>query len=257
MISNDDLTINHDGQTYRIALRRNARATRFTLRIKAASLEVVLTAPPRSRLSDVRKFAAEHAEWIHAKLKQIPESIPFQHGSVIPVRGVDHQIVHLRTERGLVSLERPSVESAPLRPFFLYVSGYEEHVERRTSDFLKTLAEGDIRSAVRKHCNTLNIPPPRAAIRDTVSRWGSCSSSGALNFSWRLIFAPPFILDYLAAHEVAHLREMNHSKRFWDIVENLCPETRSAEEWLDEHGASLHRYGTRRKKSGVLNAAKR
>lgn len=247
MSDHDNLTISHDGETYLVALRRNPRATRFTLRIRAASREAVLTAPTRSRLSDVRKFAAEHAEWIHSKLTLVPESIPFQHGSVIPVRGIEYQIFHLRTARGLVSLERPDVEPARQRPLFLYVSGHEEHVERRTSDFLKTLAMGDIRSAVKKHCDKLSISPPSATIRDTVSRWGSCSSSGALSFSWRLILAPAFILDYLAAHEVAHIREMNHSRRFWDIVENLCPETRSAEKWLDEYGASLHRYGARRK----------
>lgn len=247
MIDHDDLAINHCGKTYKIALRRNPRATRFTLRIRAATQEVVLTAPTRSRLADVRKFASEHAEWIHSKLTLVPKTVPFQHGSIVPVRGIDHQIVHLRTEHGLVSLERPKADSLPQRPFFLYVFGHEEHVERRTSDFLKTLAKADIRLAVKKHCSMLNIQPPPVTIRDTVSRWGSCSSTGGLNFSWRLIFAPAFILDYLAAHEVAHIREMNHSKRFWGIVEALCPETHSAEKWLDEHGASLHRYGARRK----------
>lgn len=247
MVDSNDLTIDHDGEIYRIALRRNPRATRLTLRIRAACGEIILTAPARSRLSDVKKFALEHAGWIHSKLTQIPQSVPFQDGSVIPVRGVEHQIVHLRTPRGLISLEKTDSEFLRQRPLFLYVSGHEEFVERRTSDFLKTLAAGDIRSAVKKHCDNLNIPYPSTTIRDTVSRWGSCSSSGALNFSWRLIFAPSFILNYLAAHEVAHIREMNHSKRFWDIVENLCPDTRAAEKWLDEHGASLHRYGARRK----------
>ena len=247
MIDHGDLTINHGGKTYRIALRRNPRATRFTLRIRAATREAVLTAPAKSPLADVRKFASEHAEWIHSKLTLVPEAVPFQHGSIVPVRGIDHQIVHLRTERGLVSLERPNAESSPQRPLFLYVFGREEHVERRTSDFLKTLAKADIRLAVKKYCDMMKIQPPPVTVRDTVSRWGSCSSTGSLNFSWRLIFAPAFILDYLAAHEVAHIREMNHSKRFWGIVEMLCPETRSAEKWLDEHGTDLHRYGTRRK----------
>lgn len=252
MAASNDLTILHDGQTYKIALRRNPRATRFTLRVRAASGEVVLTAPTRSRLSEACRFAAEHAEWIHAKLIQIPESIPFQHGSVIPIRGIDHEIIHLRNQRGLVTIEHADDTSALGR---LFVSGHQEHLERRTCDFLKGLAKNDIEAAVRKHCETLNVKQPSATIRDTVSRWGSCSSTGALNFSWRLIFAPAFILDYLAAHEVAHLREMNHSIRFWTIVESLCPETRSAEKWLDEHGSSLHRYGSSRRKSvRILNA---
>jgi predicted metal-dependent hydrolase len=80
-------------------------------------------------------------------------------------------------------------------------------------------------------------------VRDTKSRWGSCSASGCLNFSWRLILAPPFVLDYLAAHEVAHLKEMNHSQRFWRTVHKLCPRTEDAERWLKRHGTELHKYG--------------
>ena len=243
----DDLTVVHNGHTYRIAFRRHAKATRFTLRIRAAMRDAVLTAPMRSRLSEACKFASEHAEWIHSKLLKVPDTIPFKHGSVIPIRGIEHQIVHVATERGLVSLGQAARDGANVnQPLFLYVSGHEEHVERRTRDFLRDLATGDIRSAVRKHSDKLNIKPPQTTIRDTVSRWGSCSSSGALNFSWRLIFAPAFVLDYLAAHEVSHILEMNHSKRFWAIVENLCPETAMAEKWLDIHGASLHRYGAKR-----------
>ena len=81
------------------------------------------------------------------------------------------------------------------------------------------------------------------AIRDTKSRWGSCSSTGTLSFSWRLIMAPPLVLDYLAAHEVAHLKELNHSNRFWTLLHELCPATDEAERWLKRHGAELHRYG--------------
>ena len=80
-------------------------------------------------------------------------------------------------------------------------------------------------------------------MRDTKSRWGSCSASGCLNFSWRLILAPPFVLDYLAAHEVAHLKEMNHSRRYWATLRKLCPHTDEAERWLKRHGTELHKYG--------------
>jgi predicted metal-dependent hydrolase len=253
----DDLTVVQHGQTYRVAVRRHAKATRFTLRIRAATRDVVLTAPMKSSMSEACKFASEHAEWIHSKLLKVPDAIPFQHGSVIPIRGVEHQIVHVATERGLVSLGQTARNDANInQPLFLYVSGHEEHVERRTRDFLRDLAKGDIRAAVKKHSDKLNIKPPQTTIRDTVSRWGSCSSSGALNFSWRLIFAPAFVLDYLAAHEVSHILEMNHSKRFWIIVKNLCPETAMAEKWLDVHGPSLHRFGAKRTGVRALKPAK-
>ena len=80
-------------------------------------------------------------------------------------------------------------------------------------------------------------------MRDQSSRWGSCNSDGVLSFSWRLILAPPFVLDYLAAHEVAHLVEMNHSVRFWRVVARICPEMDRAKAWITAHGNDLHRYG--------------
>ena len=90
---------------------------------------------------------------------------------------------------------------------------------------------------------TLGVKVKRISIRDQSSRWGSCTSAGSLSFSWRLILAPPYVLDYLAAHEVAHLVEMNHSARFWRVVGKVCPHTERAKTWLDTHGNDLHRYG--------------
>ena len=123
------------------------------------------------------------------------------------------------------------------------VAGDAAHVSRRVKDFLRKLALEDIEKAVRRHTATLGISARKITIRDTTSRWGSCSSQRDLSFSWRLILAPSPVLDYLAAHEVAHLREMNHSHRFWALTHKLCPHTEEAEGWLKRHGASLHGYG--------------
>jgi predicted metal-dependent hydrolase len=98
-------------------------------------------------------------------------------------------------------------------------------------------------AAAHRYAAVLGVSIKRIAIRDQASRWGSCSSTGALSFSWRLILAPPFVLDYLAAHEVAHLVEMNHSRRFWRLVLQICPDAHRAKTWLDAHGADLHRHG--------------
>ena len=89
----------------------------------------------------------------------------------------------------------------------------------------------------------LGVKVKRLSIRDQSSRWGSCTSAGSLSFSWRLILAPPYVLDYLAAHEVAHLVEMNHSARFWRVVGRVCGHVERAKTWLDTHGNDLHRYG--------------
>jgi predicted metal-dependent hydrolase len=123
------------------------------------------------------------------------------------------------------------------------VSGQEEAVPGRVRRYLTGEAGRDLRAAVAKHTAALGVPARRIAIRDTKSRWGSCSSTGTLSFSWRLIMAPPLVLDYLAAHEVAHLKELNHSNRFWTLLGELCPATEEAERWLKRHGAELHRYG--------------
>jgi len=108
---------------------------------------------------------------------------------------------------------------------------------------LKRQAHQDLRARVTVHAGRLDLTPARIFVRDQTTRWGSCSTTGALSFSWRLVLAPPFVLDYLAAHEVAHLAHMNHGPRFWAVVERIMPRHEEARAWLRKHGASLHRYG--------------
>jgi predicted metal-dependent hydrolase len=125
----------------------------------------------------------------------------------------------------------------------LYVAGEEEYAPRRLLDWLKRQAHLDLKAHVALHAKRLDLTPKRLFVRDQTTRWGSCSTSGALSFSWRLVLAPPFVLDYLAAHEVAHLGHMNHGPRFWGLVERTMPSHEDARSWLRKHGASLHRYG--------------
>jgi hypothetical protein len=117
------------------------------------------------------------------------------------------------------------------------------HVARRIRDFLVREARRDLAAAIDGYAPRLGQRPVRMTLRDTRSRWGSCTARGELNFSWRLILAPPMVLDYLVAHEMAHLREMNHSPRFWALLGDLCPNVEAAEAWLKRNGSSLHRYG--------------
>ncbi len=125
----------------------------------------------------------------------------------------------------------------------LCVAGDSEFIDRRVHDFLKREARRALTDASHRYADVLGVKVKRITIRDQSSRWGSCTSAGALSFSWRLILAPPYVLDYLAAHEVAHLVEMNHSARFWKVVAKICPATERAKRWLDTHGNDLHRYG--------------
>jgi predicted metal-dependent hydrolase len=235
----DHLEVAHSGATYRVALKRLSSARRFTLRVRGATRDVVLTMPARSSLKSAREFAERHAAWIGARLARLPRPISFEPLSAAPLRGVDHTIVHRPGARGVVWIEHG--ESGPI----ICAAGDLAHVPRRVADFLKREARRDLEAAVARHSRTLGMEPRRITLRDTTSRWGSCSSTGALNFSWRLILAPSFVLDYLAAHEVAHFVHMNHSAAFWRVTHRLFPETSRAEHWLKTHGASLHRFGAK------------
>jgi predicted metal-dependent hydrolase len=227
-----------DRSIYLVRLRRHRQARRYTLRIQSATREVVLTVPLRGTLKEARDFAQKHGAWIAARLDRLPRAAPFADGTVVPLRGVPHRIVHRRGLRGTVWSETDAA-GEPL----LCVAGDAPHIDRRVADFLRREAKRDVEAASRRFATDLGVEIKRVAVRDQASRWGSCSTTGVLSFSWRLILAPDFVLGYLAAHEVAHLVEMNHSARFWRVVQRLCPDHERAKVWLDVHGADLHRYG--------------
>ena len=237
------IDVEHAGSVYRVQLRSAQSARRLTLRVSHASGNVVLTMPARVAFGDAKAFAERHAAWIGARLKRLPDPVPFEPGALVPLRGTDHRIVHLPERRGTVWTEIHALAAADDCAFALCVAGERAHLPRRISDYLKRLAKEDLEAAVRHHCQSLHIPPRSVTVRDTTSRWGSCSASGSLNFSWRLILAPSFVLDYLAAHEVAHLVHMNHSAKFWAITQKLCADTDRAEAWLNANGSKLYRYG--------------
>jgi predicted metal-dependent hydrolase len=232
-----EIEISHDGGVYRVALKRVATSRRYTLRVRAASRDVLLTMPARGTLKAAREFAERYAAWIAVRLARLPKPVSFAAGATLPLRGLDHLIVHRPDSRGVVWVEAGA--EGPL----ICVAGDGLHVPRRVGDFFKREARRDLEAAVARHAAKLNVKPRRIALRDTSSRWGSCSTTGALNFSWRLIFAPPYVLDYLAAHEVSHIVHMNHSPMFWKLTQRLFPETERAEAWLRAHGAALHRFG--------------
>ncbi len=228
--------VSHDGATHRVRIKRVAAARRFTLRVRAASRDAVLTMPVRGSLVRAKVFVDRHAGWIGVRLARLPAGTPFGPGASVPVRGVPHEIEHRPGARGTVWVEPGEVPK-------LCVSGEAPFVARRVQDWLVRQARADLTEAVARHAAALGTAPKRLTLRDTTSRWGSCSSAGALNFSWRLVMAPPHVLDYLAAHEVAHLRHMNHSAAFWVVVERLYPDVAGAEAWLKRHGTGLMHYG--------------
>jgi len=232
------LLVKHGSQIYSIRLRRHRRARRYTLRIHPSDREAILTMPPRGTIVEAKDFAQRHGAWIAARLGRLPKAAPFLPGTVVPLRGIPHRIVHRAGVRGTVWTEtRDSGEK------IMCVAGDAAHIERRVLDFLKREARRDLQRAAEAYAGELGVKVKRLSIRDQSSRWGSCTSAGSLSFSWRLILAPPFVLDYLAAHEVAHLVEMNHSAKFWRVCGKICPSMERAKKWLDTCGNDLHRYG--------------
>jgi predicted metal-dependent hydrolase len=227
-----------DRSVYLVRLRRHRQARRYTLRIQSATREVVLTIPPRGTVKEARDFAQKHGAWIAARLDRLPQAAPFAHDVVVPLRGVPHRIAHRRGVRGTAWTEQGENGER-----LLCVAGQMPHVDRRIGDFLRREARRDLEAASLRFAAELGVAIKRVSVRDQSSRWGSCSTTGVLSFSWRLILAPSPVLDYLAAHEVAHLVEMNHSPRFWRLVQKLCPDHSRAKTWLDVHGTDLHRYG--------------
>ena len=227
-----------DRSIYLVRVRRHRQARRYTLRIQAATREVILTIPPRGTLKEARDFAQKHGGWIAARLGRLPEAAPFAHGITVPLRGVPHRIAHRRAVRGTVWTENGADGEA-----VLCVAGDAPHIDRRIGDFLRREARRELEALSTRFAAELGVRVRRVVVRDQSSRWGSCSTTGVLSYSWRLILAPGYVLEYLAAHEVAHLVEMNHSARFWRLVQRLCPTNERAKAWLDVHGTDLHRYG--------------
>ena len=230
--------VEFDRAIFPVRVRRHRQARRYTLRIQAATREVILTMPPRGSLREAKEFAQKHGGWIAARMHRLPQAVPFADGTTLPLRGVEHRIVHRPGVRGSVWTETAD-DGAGL----LCVAGDAPHVGRRVGDFLRREAARDLEAASRRAAEALGVPVKRISVRDQSSRWGSCSTTGVLSYSWRLILAPPFVLNYLAVHEVAHLIEMNHSPRFWRLVKRVCADAERAKAWLDVHGGDLHRYG--------------
>jgi predicted metal-dependent hydrolase len=241
-----------DGAVHLVRLRRHRHARRYTLRVVAVTREAVLTMPPRGSFREAREFAEKHGAWIAARLGRLPKAAPFEHGAELPLRGVVHTIMHRRGMRGTAWTETGRDGER-----LLCVAGRSEHVARRITDYLKREAKRDLEKAVERYSERFGVTVRRISIRDQASRWGSCSTTGALSFSWRLVLAPRHVLEYLAAHEVAHLLEMNHSPRFWRLLGRICPDMDRAKAWLDVHGVDLHRYGVAHDGLGMMKPHRR
>jgi predicted metal-dependent hydrolase len=232
----DSLNVIAEGKTISISLRVMPNAKRMILKVKASNGQAVLSVPQRVPLKRVQSFADSHAVWLSQKIRELPTSTFIAHGVTLPIAGEPHVIRSLAQPRGLV---RTRTEEGT---HYLDVPGDPAYLPRKVKDYLKKQARLHIDASVARYTSVLGVTVGRIGIKDTTSRWGSCSARGDLSFSFRLVLAPPFVLDYVVAHELAHRREMNHSPRFWALLEQIAPHTGDAEQWLKTRGRTLHRF---------------
>lgn len=210
-----------------VNLRRSAKARRLSLRVSRLDGRVTLSMPLALRLETAQKFLAEKADWVRGHLSERPADRPLQVGQTVPVEGQERLICTAAGRR--TRLTNKAVDVVEGRPIGPQIAG-----------LLKTLARDRLAVACDRFSAELGLPYSRLSLRDTRSRWGSCTSAGNLMFSWRLAMAPSEVLDYVAAHEVAHLAEMNHSAAFWNVVDRLCPDYAGHRRWLHTCGTELH-----------------
>ncbi len=222
-----------DGDVAPVTIRVDGRARRITLKVDRVGGRVTLTAPSEAALPDARRFMQKRAGWIAARRAAAHTIVPFAPGTAIPIFGVERVIQHAPK----------AVDPMRLTADAAIVGGAESAIARTLTAFLKAEALKRLKAATDRHAAAVGKPVARITVRDARTRWGSCASGGRLSFSWRLAMAPPHVLDYLSAHECAHLRHMNHGPDFWALVAELDPAWRAAEAWLNRHGPSLRRYG--------------
>lgn len=222
-----------EGTDRPLVVRRDRRARRVVLRVDPRERAAILVVPPRVSLDYALRFADRQAGWVERRLNSLPEPVPFADGAVIPLGGEPHVIRHRPGRGAVVCVEAGEIQ----------ITGAAEHLGRRLRDWFKTTARQRFGEQAIALAERIDCRISRIAVRDMNSRWGSCGANGRLTFSWRLLFAPAFVADYLVAHEVAHLRHMNHGPAFWRLVEELSPGAAGARAWLRRNGPGLHRYG--------------
>jgi predicted metal-dependent hydrolase len=217
-----------------VAIRVSSRARRLLLRMDTATRRFELVVPQGLPPATALHFLEAQRGWIAARLDSLPVRVPFAEGAIVPVFGRPHRI---RRESD------PTAPPVAIIDGEIRVRGGPEPIARRVRDHLARLAAQQLTERARVCAAGIGKKVARVTVRDTKSRWGSCSAAGSLSFSWRLIMAPEPVLDYVVAHEVAHLVEMNHSARFWKLVRTMVADPASQRAWLKRHRAELLSYG--------------
>ncbi|QNT77691.1 M48 family metallopeptidase [Entomobacter blattae] len=224
-----------EGNLYPLQWKIIKRARRISLHIHPIFNTIIVVVPAPSFQDKGRAFVRQNQAWLlnQLHLAKASPAISFQNGEVVSIVGHRYTICHSPTARRGVWIENHKI----------YVSGETSFLSRRVYDFLKTHAYTIIYPRLRTLSEEHGLPFKKLSITETVSRWGSCSSTGAIRLSWRLILAPELILHYVMSHELAHTQHLNHGPLFWQLVDKLAPNRKEAELWLKKHGLALLKAG--------------
>jgi len=227
-----------NGTLVPVVIRHNYRARNLIMRVESGRVagdpdKVAVTLPRQTSVEQALRFVVSRADWVVASLARIPQRITICDGARIPYLGHEMPIRHDPQARRGVWCDDDGI----------HVSGQPEFLARRVTDWLKREARREITTRVADKAEMIGRPAGQISIRDTRSRWGSCAANGNLSFSWRLVLAPEFVLDYVITHEVCHIVEHNHGENFWRLVSQISPDLKQAKKWLQQNGERLHRYG--------------
>ena len=229
----DSRMIELGGREVALVVRRSARARRLAVRIPGHDDSVELVLPPRAAESDGLAFLQSRAGWVLERLARMPSRVPFADWAMLPLGGEPHPLRHIGGRGTPVRIEGGEI----------LVTGQPEHMARRLGNWLRGEARRRIEPPAHRMAAQIGRKVSHITIRDQKSRWGSCAPGGRLSFNWRLVLAPAWVLDYVVAHEVAHIAEPNHSPAFWAVVAGLNGDAKAGRAWLRRQGMDLHRYG--------------
>ena len=222
-----------DNNEISVSFRESIKAKRLLLSIDARKGIPKIVVPKGSTKSEVDLFLDKEASWILQKLKELPQPTLFENGTKVPVMGTCCKIVHLPLLP--LTVQREGNE--------IIVGGQHQELKNKITRWLMDISHEKVKELAEKKAHQVNGQISSVKVRDPQTRWGSCSNKGNLSFSWRLVLAPPSVMDYVVSHEVAHLKEFDHGARFWKLVSHLCPGYKRPRSWLSKYGSKLLRYG--------------
>jgi len=224
-------TILINGSSLPVIIRKHPRSRRMIIRYQPLQHHVSLTLPRYTSIRQGLHFVEEKRAWLADQITEKAQPVPLADGQIIPVLGNDYTLRHIGG-RGVVSIDGDRI----------LIPGDESFMKRRILEWLKRQARTEITRLATAKAEQINKPLKRISLRDTSTRWGSCSHDGNLSFSWRLIFAPYEVLEYVVGHEVAHIKHHNHSAAFWATVGEICPDYEKCRHWLKIYGSKLYSY---------------